>query len=445
MYKIGSPPTITPPIGPPKTNFYRVPGTPPKPKSKPLDPSTESIRQNVSNLMQMRQGIHQGNLGVARPRGPPPISPNHMNAIATPQLGYPTSPTRLGPNMRGPPGQGPGMSQGPGPPGSIIRNPPPRVQPPRGPPPTLPQRFIPATGPTINQIRNLSAMGQIRGDIGGQLPPQMSRGLSPPAVQGDQFTPVAKRAASYMGNIDNPNDDAERQKNSKISLLIQKAEIAKAQQQRVHTLPDTDAQSPLQFRMAPFGKFTIKIIQGKNLKAGHGVLGKANPFVQIQLGSHEVSTSVHREGGRNPVWNSLFEFDIRNEKELNINVLDKGPIGRDIFMGKATINLLDWMAQENFSGTVELLDHSGGVAGGLVVEALFHKFDQLNLENDYQSPSQEFSDQQILEAFRSFDLDKNNYVGAAELRHILRNIGETVKDEEVSLMHLLREKERNPL
>ena len=31
----------------------------------------------------------------------------------------------------------------------------------------------------------------------------------------------------------------------------------------------------------------------------------------------------------------------------------------------------------------------------------------------------------------SFDLDKNGYVGAAEIRHVLVNIGETVTDEEV--------------
>jgi hypothetical protein len=53
-------------------------------------------------------------------------------------------------------------------------------------------------------------------------------------------------------------------------------------------------------------------------------------------------------------------------------------------------------------------------------------------EEDQKSEEQEFSDEEILNSFRSFDLDKNNYVGAAELRHILVNIGERVTDEEVS-------------
>ena len=45
-----------------------------------------------------------------------------------------------------------------------------------------------------------------------------------------------------------------------------------------------------------------------------------------------------------------------------------------------------------------------------------------------------FSDREILEAFIAFDLDKNNFIGAAEIRHILINIGEQVTDEEVDEM-----------
>jgi Ca2+-binding EF-hand superfamily protein len=40
---------------------------------------------------------------------------------------------------------------------------------------------------------------------------------------------------------------------------------------------------------------------------------------------------------------------------------------------------------------------------------------------------------EIKEAFMAFDLDHNNFVGAAEIRHVLVNIGENVTDEEVRL------------
>jgi len=53
---------------------------------------------------------------------------------------------------------------------------------------------------------------------------------------------------------------------------------------------------------------------------------------------------------------------------------------------------------------------------------------------DGNAQEEEFTEKEIIEAFRSFDLDKNNYVGAAEIRHVLLNIGERPTDEEVDEM-----------
>lgn len=45
-----------------------------------------------------------------------------------------------------------------------------------------------------------------------------------------------------------------------------------------------------------------------------------------------------------------------------------------------------------------------------------------------------FTEDDIKKAFALFDLDKNGYIGAAELRHILIFMGEHVTDEEVDMM-----------
>lgn len=45
-----------------------------------------------------------------------------------------------------------------------------------------------------------------------------------------------------------------------------------------------------------------------------------------------------------------------------------------------------------------------------------------------------FSDDEIKQAFDTFDLDKNRFVGAAEIAHILQVIGEDVTDEEIDEM-----------
>merc|ERR1719378_542806 len=51
-----------------------------------------------------------------------------------------------------------------------------------------------------------------------------------------------------------------------------------------------------------------------------------------------------------------------------------------------------------------------------------------------RDPSGKFTDDEIYEAFEAFDLDHNNFVGAAEIRHVLINIGEQPTDEEVDEM-----------
>ena len=47
---------------------------------------------------------------------------------------------------------------------------------------------------------------------------------------------------------------------------------------------------------------------------------------------------------------------------------------------------------------------------------------------------QPFTEDAIQKAFTMFDLDKNGYIGVAELKHILIMMGEHVSDEEVDMM-----------
>mmetsp|Transcript_56225 Transcript_56225/g.168337 ORF Transcript_56225/g.168337 Transcript_56225/m.168337 type:complete len:134 (-) Transcript_56225:1112-1513(-) len=51
----------------------------------------------------------------------------------------------------------------------------------------------------------------------------------------------------------------------------------------------------------PFGELTVAIIAAKNLKAGQGVFGKADPYVKLKLGEQEHSTNPDSQGGKNPV------------------------------------------------------------------------------------------------------------------------------------------------
>ena len=53
--------------------------------------------------------------------------------------------------------------------------------------------------------------------------------------------------------------------------------------------------------MKKFGKLLLIVMRGKNLKAGQGTFGRANPYVRIKIGQNEVTTEAHTEGGKNPV------------------------------------------------------------------------------------------------------------------------------------------------
>lgn len=45
-----------------------------------------------------------------------------------------------------------------------------------------------------------------------------------------------------------------------------------------------------------------------------------------------------------------------------------------------------------------------------------------------------YSDRDIKNAFKFLDLDRNSYIGASELKHVLINMGELITDEEVDMM-----------
>ena len=46
------------------------------------------------------------------------------------------------------------------------------------------------------------------------------------------------------------------------------------------------------------------------------------------------------------------------------------------------------------------------------------------------------SEEEIREAFRVFDKDGNGFISAAELRHVMTNLGEKLTDEEVKTKNI---------
>ena len=209
-----------------------------------------------------------------------------------------------------------------------------------------------------------------------------------------------------------------------------------------------------------FGQLIVKVVKGVDLKSGQTMFGKADPYAKVTIGQQEFSTKPVVGGGKNPVWDTELSFEIKTEKEMTIEIMSKEEVGNDKFMGRATVGILDWIATGHFDGDIDVLDMSDKPVGKCTLTVKFDrpgaqtgpsgKPDQKQQPGQPASaypgakpagdaprdPSGKFTDEEIYEAFVAFDLDKNNFVGAAEIRHVLINIGETVTDEEVRNVHL---------
>lgn len=363
-----------------------------------------SRRHLITNQMQQRIAM-PGNT-MNRQRGHPPSSPYGMTSMAPP--GRPG----IGNNTPGTPTNQRGMAKSPK--GIAPLSPSRRGPPPRGPPP----RGFQAGNHAMISGLPLS---------GGR-----SNAVSP-HIRDGMHTPIGRNGPPSLTSKSNTTFQIKEQSGEQFPTDVS---------QLGPPPPDIKSFAP-SFTLAPmkpFGTLSVTVSRGVSLKAGQGAFGRANPYVKITCGDKVMSTKPHMEGGKNPVWDANLVFQIMTEKEMIIEVLDRQPVGEDKLMGKSTVGILDWIALESYEGKIELLDKSGSICGELNVKSEFTRTseDASKLETKANEISietkQEFSDQEILNAFQSFDLDKNNYVGAAEIRHVLISIGERATDEEVDEM-----------
>lgn len=208
---------------------------------------------------------------------------------------------------------------------------------------------------------------------------------------------------------------------------------------------------------ARFGQLTVQIVGGTELKPP-SLANTPDPFAKVRIGGQEHNTKVHTGGGKNPVFGDSFVFEISNEKEIEVLLLDKQPTGAEKLMGQVRVSFMGWVAKGSFEGDLDLKDEQGQPAGTVTVKANFARPDAVSAppppgaapprglpgpsgavggvqgSEPPRDPNGKFTDQEIKEAFQAFDLDHNNFVGAAEIRHVLINIGENVTDEEVDEM-----------
>lgn len=135
-----------------------------------------------------------------------------------------------------------------------------------------------------------------------------------------------------------------------------------------------------------------------------------------------------------------------NDKKMRVECYDRVKVGQDRLIGSSDITVANWIAERHYEGNIDLVDASSSAVGTIQVKVIFEtaaaraalveptKPKRPGMAEPPRDPQGRFTDQEIKEAFEAFDLDHNNFVGAAEIRHVLINIGEQPTDDEVDEM-----------
>jgi hypothetical protein len=246
----------------------------------------------------------------------------------------------------------------------------------------------------------------------------------------------------------------------------------------------------------PAGKLNVFVDRARSLKfpetyaIGAAADGKRlDPYVSLSLDGKAIKTikrtPADKDGGAAPTFGSNIEFDIVDQYLLDVEVFHQNIQGADVLLGVAQVSLLpafrtgestSWtcIKVKNAAGTlveegeIQLrISFDGPVAvafpqlrpdissftdtdrKAMALQDKLEKIKQGIFDKDIKTEMAEkeleitpamddnpaeFSEAEIIAAFKFIDLDHNNYVGAKEIRHILVCMGELITDEEVDMM-----------
>lgn len=238
----------------------------------------------------------------------------------------------------------------------------------------------------------------------------------------------------------------------------------------------------------PAGVLTVGAVEARKLPDKDAV-GRQDPYVVFTLDgecrSFRQQTSVDTDGGTTPVWNQVFQFDVVDHYVLKVEIFDKDLLDKDDLIGRVDIPLLPLFKKGVRDGWVPIKtvtkwgreEHQGEIKLNLDFVAppglrypqrqpemdAFDETERLSraavgVDDPYAEKDEkalalkrqmelnkaatevapgaaaDFTDKEVEDAFRFIDLDKNMFIGAAELRHVLICMGELITDEEVDEM-----------
>ncbi len=90
------------------------------------------------------------------------------------------------------------------------------------------------------------------------------------------------------------------------------------------------------------GKLIIKMLSAQ-LTYDTEVFGKMDPYATLKIGSQSFKTRTANDMGKTPVWNDIFEVQLRGEDSIQVALFDKDYGTKDDFIAEGAITLGDLM------------------------------------------------------------------------------------------------------
>ncbi|KAF4320248.1 hypothetical protein BBO99_00005818 [Phytophthora kernoviae] len=262
-----------------------------------------------------------------------------------------------------------------------------------------------------------------------------------------------------------------------------------------HEIPLRNGSSPagevvVRIEFFPAGVLAVTCHAAKQLRSVD-TIGRQDPYVKLTLDGRATKairkTKTDTDGGSEPEWDGeVCKFDVVDQYNLQVEVWDEDSVGNDDLIGAASLSLLpifrygyadDWLklwikdrfGNKDPAGMLHLemsFEGPGGVAFpqhqvGMDrftekerrTKETAGKIPPASEQDDGQDAAlaakahaltrpakhvventSEFSEEELVGAFRFLDVDKNSFIGAAELRHLLICMGELITDAEVDEM-----------
>ena len=160
----------------------------------------------------------------------------------------------------------------------------------------------------------------------------------------------------------------ERIGNSNINLPM--AQGAHIQQAIVVDPMSAEFQSSLAYRQL-FGKLIVKIVRAE-VTRNPNLIAKMDPYCMVRTKTAELRTHVAEKAGKTPVWNSIFDIELRGDTSIYLGVWDRETFTSDDIVADVTVDLRGNMKNDHRYSGWQTLYYKGEHAGRLFIELEYY-------------------------------------------------------------------------